>query len=90
MEILTQAELRMRIDEILEKIENGAIFVYPTDTIYGIGCNANNKESVKKIRELKEGRPMFAKKKHKTCFNLSSLKYSSSICLYVQDLYFTK
>ena len=53
MEILTQAELRIRINEILEKIEQGAIFIYPTDTIYGIGCSANNKSSVEKVRELK-------------------------------------
>ena len=57
MEIITKAELRIRIDEILERISKGEIFIYPTDTIYGIGCNAENQESVKKIRELKEGRP---------------------------------
>lgn len=29
------------------------IFIYPTDTIYGIGCNAENKKLVQKIREIK-------------------------------------
>lgn len=29
------------------------IFIYPTDTIYGIGCDAENKTLVKKIREIK-------------------------------------
>ena len=56
MEVLTQTELRIRFEEILEKIKNGAVFVYPTDTVYGIGCNANNKNSVEKIRKLKSGR----------------------------------
>ena len=32
----------------------GKIFVYPTDTIYGLGCNALNSSSVKKIREAKQ------------------------------------
>jgi len=29
------------------------IFIYPTDTIYGIGCNAENKKLVKEIRNIK-------------------------------------
>ena len=35
-------------------IENSPIFIYPTDTIYGIGCNAQNKEAVEKIRGMKQ------------------------------------
>ena len=31
-----------------------SIFVHPTDTIYGLGCNATNKELVAKIREIKK------------------------------------
>ena len=56
MEVLTKAELSKRLDEIVGKIKNGAIFIYPTDTIYGIGCDARNKKSVAKIRKLKESR----------------------------------
>lgn len=40
-------------EEILNKIKNGAIFIYPTDTIYGIGCSALNKKSISKIRLIK-------------------------------------
>ncbi|MBU1973825.1 MAG: Sua5/YciO/YrdC/YwlC family protein, partial [Nanoarchaeota archaeon] len=54
MEILTKAELRLRYDEIIEKIKAGVIFIHPTDTIYGISCSALNENSVQKIRELKE------------------------------------
>lgn len=53
MEILTERELLMRKREIIKKIKEGAVFIYPTDTIYGIGCDATNEDSVKKIRELK-------------------------------------
>ena len=34
-------------------IENGGIVVFPTDTVYGIGCNPYNISSVKKIYEIK-------------------------------------
>jgi L-threonylcarbamoyladenylate synthase len=54
MEVLTKKELAMRKEEILSKIKNGVIFIYPTDTIYGIGCVATNEKSVKKIREIKQ------------------------------------
>jgi L-threonylcarbamoyladenylate synthase len=54
MEVLTKTELRLRLEEILTKIKNGAIFIHPTDTIYGISCNALNHDAVKKVRDLKE------------------------------------
>jgi len=37
-----------------KEILAGKIFIYPTDTIYGIGCDALNKDSVNKIREIKK------------------------------------
>jgi L-threonylcarbamoyladenylate synthase len=57
MEVLTQTELRVRFNEIVEKIKDGSVFIYPTDTVYGIGCNAKDEKSVAKIRTLKTGRP---------------------------------
>ena len=36
-----------------ELILAGKIFIYPTDTIYGIGCDATNDEAVRKIRAIK-------------------------------------
>jgi L-threonylcarbamoyladenylate synthase len=34
-------------------IDVNKIFIYPTDTIYGIGCNAEDENLVAKIREIK-------------------------------------
>ena len=41
------------IEKASQIIENGGIVVFPTDTVYGIGCNPYNKESAKKVYEIK-------------------------------------
>ena len=38
---------------IRDQIKQGKLFIYPTDTIYGIGCDATNKTAVAKIKKLK-------------------------------------
>ncbi len=53
MEILAKRELLMRKKEIINKIKSGSIFICPTDTIYGISCIATNKDSIDKIRTIK-------------------------------------
>jgi len=40
-------------EELISRFIN-EIFIYPTDTIYGIGCDAENKKLVEKIREIKK------------------------------------
>ncbi|MBL7055784.1 threonylcarbamoyl-AMP synthase [Candidatus Woesearchaeota archaeon] len=47
-EFLNDKELRRKI------LEENTVFIYPTDTIYGIGCNAENEEAVSRIRKIKE------------------------------------
>lgn len=38
----------------LEVLKKGGIILYPTDTIWGIGCDATNRESVERIYRIKE------------------------------------
>lgn len=40
--------------EALEVLKGGGIILYPTDTVWGIGCDATNPEAVKKIYQLKK------------------------------------
>ncbi len=54
MRVLTKDEVNVEKKVLMQSILDGAIFVYPTDTIYGLGCNALKSESVKKIRSIKE------------------------------------
>lgn len=45
---------------ISKAVKSGSIIIYPTDTLYGIGCNAEVSESVRRIHEAKqrpEGKP---------------------------------
>jgi len=41
------------ISECLSVLKSGGIILYPTDTVWGIGCDATNAEAVAKIYELK-------------------------------------
>ncbi|MBD0832053.1 L-threonylcarbamoyladenylate synthase [Aestuariibaculum sediminum] len=42
------------INKALEVLKNGGIILYPTDTVWGIGCDATNPEAVKKVYNLKK------------------------------------
>jgi L-threonylcarbamoyladenylate synthase len=42
------------IEICLEVLRNGGLILYPTDTVWGIGCDATNKQAVEKIYQLKK------------------------------------
>ena len=42
------------IKKAIECLRNGGIILYPTETVWGIGCDATNPEAVKKIYSLKK------------------------------------
>ena len=42
------------IKKAFRVVKNGGIVVYPTDTVYGIGCDPYNKKSVDKIYQIKQ------------------------------------
>lgn len=47
----------MKIEEDIKKavevLRKGGVILYPTDTVWGIGCDATNEEAVRKVYEIK-------------------------------------
>ena len=46
--------MREEIKKTIDTLRNGGIILYPTDTIWGIGCDAKNKNAIKKIYKIKK------------------------------------
>ena len=67
------------VNKIIECLKNGGVIIYPTDTIYGIGCDIFNQKAVEKIAKIKG----VDVKKHNfsfICADLSELsKYTKPI-----------
>ena len=49
--------MKEEINNALASLKSGGLILYPTDTIWGIGCDAGNTEAVKKIFSLKKRDP---------------------------------
>lgn len=47
-------DIQKEVHRAHEVIKNGGIILYPTDTVWGIGCDATNPEAVKRVFSLKE------------------------------------
>ena len=45
--------LRQDIQQAVQTMRKGGIILYPTDTVWGIGCDATNPQAVQKIYQLK-------------------------------------
>ena len=46
--------IQENIEKAIETLNSGGLILYPTDTIWGIGCDATNEEAVQKIYNLKK------------------------------------
>ena len=55
-EQIQQAREQQEADivQCLKVLSNGGLILYPTDTVWGIGCDATNAEAVKRVFELKQ------------------------------------
>lgn len=41
------------VENALNSLKNGSVILYPTDTIWGLGCDATNAEAVRRIYQIK-------------------------------------
>lgn len=41
------------IDQIVEVLKNGGLVIYPSDTVYGLGCDITNHKAMEKLARLK-------------------------------------
>ena len=62
-----------KIDKVVKVLQNGGIVIYPTDTVYGIGCDLHSKKGVERLLSLLELKP----KKLKLSFICHDLSQAS-------------
>jgi L-threonylcarbamoyladenylate synthase len=53
MQVVNKEEFLNSKRKFLKKM-SGSLFIYPTDSIYGLGCDATNSELVDKLRKVKK------------------------------------
>ncbi len=61
-----------KIDQVVECLKQGGVIIYPTDTIYGLGCDIFNQKAVEKVCQIK-GIKSGAAKLSFVCHDLSHL-----------------
>ena len=67
------------IKTVVECLQDGGIIIYPTDTIYGLGCNIFQHKAIERIARIKQVAPEKAQLSF-VCYDLSDLsKYTRSI-----------
>ena len=54
LQLLIKMQLENDIENCLAVLRSGGLILYPTDTVWGIGCDATNEEAVDRILHLKE------------------------------------
>ncbi|MBU4216370.1 threonylcarbamoyl-AMP synthase [Candidatus Parcubacteria bacterium] len=53
MILLTRKDILENKDFYIDEIKNGKVFIYPTDTLFGLGIDATNQNGVERIFQIK-------------------------------------
>ena len=46
-----------KIQQVVDCLKNGGVIIYPTDTVYSMGCDSRNVKAVEKLCKLKNVKP---------------------------------
>jgi len=46
-----------KIDQVISTLKDGGIIIYPTDTIYGIGCDLMNRKAIERLCQIMDIKP---------------------------------
>lgn len=46
-----------KLDQVVKVLRDGGVVVYPTDTVYGIGCDFSNVKAVQRVCQIKDTKP---------------------------------
>lgn len=46
-----------KLNQIVDVLHQGGVIIYPTDTVYGIGCDFSNRKAVERICQIKDTTP---------------------------------
>lgn len=72
------------IEKAVAVLRDGGVIIYPTDTVYGLGCDLSNKRGIERIYEIKR-----RNKKRPLSFVCSDLKHISQYALVTDYAYKT-
>jgi len=61
-----------KLDKVVEVLKKGGLIIYPTDTVYGIGCDITNTKAMEKVAKIKGVKLQKANFSF-ICFDLSNL-----------------
>lgn len=69
------------IKEVVDCLRQGGVIIYPTDTVYGIGCDINNRKAVEKICQIRNIKP----EKAQFSFICQDLSHISEFCSQIDN-----
>lgn len=73
-----------KMTKIVESLRAGGLVIYPTDTVYGLGCDFSNQKAIEKIYRIKQVNP----KKHNLSFICSDLSQVASYSRQISNSHF--